>query len=374
MSTAFIVNFLFIVWNQNPEIWPGGSVPFRWYGLLFALGFFIGQIIITKIFKAEGKPEKDVDALTYYMIIATILGARLGHCLFYQPDFYLANPIEILKVWEGGLASHGATVGIIFAMWLYTRKRPDQSWLWILDRIVIVVALGGAFIRFGNLMNSEIIGKPSSLPWAMVFAHQTTESIQIADNEQIEKIAVEKMSGDTLVNELKMQSIRFHITFKKEGTSAPSIQAFVLSALPIAIQRANEDEENVVYYPQSAQIRHGFDSEGRNTLSIKAFGIPRHPSMMYESISTLFIFLVLFFYWKRNVGKLPEGQLFSIFVIILFTLRFFYEFSKENQVDFEAGLPLNMGQILSIPMVAIGIFIFFKSLKKNAEKASNSSS
>lgn len=362
-----IVNLLYIVWNQNPEIWPGGSVPFRWYGLLFALGFFLGQIIITKIFKAEGKPEKDVDALTYYMIIATIVGARLGHCLFYQPDFYLANPIEILKVWEGGLASHGATVGIIFAMWFYARSRPDQSWLWILDRVVIVVALGGAFIRFGNLMNSEIIGKPTDLPWAMVFGHQTVESIQSAENEGIEQISLEKLNGDTTLNGRNLQPIRFHITFKKEAISASSIQAFALSALPIAVQRANEDEENVVYMPQLAQLKHGFDSQGRNTLVVKAFGVPRHPSMMYESISTLFIFFVLFFYWKQNVGKLPEGQLFSIFVMILFTLRFFYEFSKENQVDFEAGLPLNMGQILSIPMVALGIYIFFKSLKKKPE-------
>ena len=159
----------FILWEARPEIWPDGPVPLRWYGLMFAAAFALGQYIISYIFKRDGKSEKDVDSLTYHMIIGTILGARLGHCLFYQPDYYLSHPIEILKVWEGGLASHGATIGIVFAMWLYSRKHPNQSWLWILDRIVIVVALGGAFVRFGNLMNSEIIGKPTDLPWGFKF-------------------------------------------------------------------------------------------------------------------------------------------------------------------------------------------------------------
>ena len=369
MSIALIINLLFILWNQNPEIWPGGSVPFRWYGLLFALGFFLGQIIITKIFKREGKPEKDVDALTYYMIIATIIGARLGHCLFYQPDYYLANPIEIFKVWEGGLASHGATIGIIFAMWLYARTRPDQSWLWILDRIVIVVALGGAFIRFGNLMNSEIIGKPTDLPWSVVFAHQSVDAIQSVGNESIEVVSVDKLPGDTTFGDQKMQPIQLHITFKKDAMPGTSIQAFAFSALPTAVARANEDEKNIEFRPELAQIRTNVDDKGRTILSVRAFGVPRQPSMMYESISNLLLFFLLYFYWKQNIGKLPEGRLFSIFVIVLFSLRFLYEFTKENQVDFEAGLPLNMGQLLSIPMVAFGIFIFARSLKKKEGEA-----
>jgi prolipoprotein diacylglyceryltransferase len=143
-----------IIWDASPDIFSfeipfiGSTLTIRWYGLLFASGFLIGQYIMLKIFKAEGKPEKDIDAMTLYMIVATLVGARLGHCLFYQPDYYLANPIEILKVWEGGLASHGATIGILLGLYLYSRSRPDQSYLWVLDRIVIVVALGGALLTF----------------------------------------------------------------------------------------------------------------------------------------------------------------------------------------------------------------------------------
>ena len=262
-----------ITWNVSPDIF-SFEIPFlkqtltvRWYGLLFALAFLVGQYIILKIFKAEGKPESDVDALTLYMIIATLVGARLGHCLFYQPEYYLKNPVEILKVWEGGLASHGATVGILLGIYLYTRGRVGQSYLWMLDRIVIVVALGGAFIRMGNLFNSEIIGKPTDLPWGFIFV------------------------------------------------------------------KLNEN-------------------------------FSRHPAQLYEAISCVLLFLLLYGLWNKTKEKTPEGRLFGIFVVVLFGLRVVYEFFKENQVDFENGLPLNMGQILSIPMVLIGVWILWRTSKQ----------
>ncbi|GHA72494.1 prolipoprotein diacylglyceryl transferase [Pontibacter akesuensis] len=158
----------YITWNVDPEIFSIGPLSIRWYGLLFALGFVIGQRILTKIYVAEGRTEGDVDVITIYMIIGTVVGARLGHTLFYSPEYYLSNPIEILKIWEGGLASHGATIGILFALWLFSRNQKFD-YLWVLDRIVIVVALGGALIRLGNLMNSEIIGHPTTVPWAFEF-------------------------------------------------------------------------------------------------------------------------------------------------------------------------------------------------------------
>lgn len=263
-----------ITWNVSPDIFSfeipiiERTLTVRWYGLLFALAFLVGQYIILRIFRAEGKPESDVDALTLYMIVATLVGARLGHCLFYQPDYYLKNPIDILKVWEGGLASHGATVGILLGIYLYTRGRAGQSYLWMLDRIVIVVALGGAFIRMGNLFNSEIIGKATEMPWGFIFV------------------------------------------------------------------KLNEN-------------------------------FPRHPAQLYEAISCVLLFLLLYGLWKKTKEKTPEGLLFGIFVVVLFTLRIVYEFFKENQVDFENGLPLNMGQILSIPMVLVGIWILWKTTQKS---------
>lgn len=367
MDITLVPNLLFILWNQTPEIWPGGSVPFRWYGLLFALGFLFGQMIITRIFKAEGKSEKDVDALTFYMISATVIGARLGHCLFYQPDYYLANPIEILKIWEGGLASHGATVGILVAMWLYSRNRPDQSWLWILDRIVIVVALGGAFIRTGNLMNSEILGKPTDLPWGTVFLHQSVESLMRVEQGAIDKIDIDKEHKDTVLHGETLQPIWLHITFKRDAMPGNSTQAYLQSSLPLALVSANRDERNVEFYPELAQAKTRFDASGKSTLTVRVFGVPRHPSMIYEAFSTLLLFVVLYLYWRRNIDRLPEGRIFSIFVVVLFTLRFFYEFLKENQVEFESQLPLNMGQILSIPLVFFGGYLFFKTLKNKTK-------
>jgi prolipoprotein diacylglyceryl transferase len=146
-----------------------GPFSVRWYGLLFAASFVIGFQIMNWIFKIEKKSEKDLNDLVWYMILGTVIGARLGHCLFYNPEYYLSNPLEILKIWQGGLASHGAAVGILTAMYLYSKKKVGQSFLWILDRVVITVALAGSLIRLGNLFNSEIIGIPTDLPWGFVF-------------------------------------------------------------------------------------------------------------------------------------------------------------------------------------------------------------
>jgi prolipoprotein diacylglyceryl transferase len=158
-----------IHWDVNPVIFKFFSIEPRWYGVLFASSFLVGFVIIEQIFKWENRNLKDLDKLTIYMLVSTVLGARLGHCLFYNPSYYLMNPVEILMVWKGGLASHGAAIGILFALWLFVRKYKDYRYLWIVDRIVIVVAMAGVFIRTGNFFNSEIFGIPSSMPWAVVF-------------------------------------------------------------------------------------------------------------------------------------------------------------------------------------------------------------
>jgi phosphatidylglycerol:prolipoprotein diacylglycerol transferase len=159
-----------IFWNVSPEIIKLGPFSLRWYGLLFASAFVFGYIILSKIYQLEKKPQADLEQLSIFVILGTVIGARLGHCLFYDPVFYLSHPIEIIKVWEGGLASHGAAIGILTSIYLISKKQKDKSMLWILDRVVIVVALGGALIRLGNLFNSEIIGKATDLPWAFIFA------------------------------------------------------------------------------------------------------------------------------------------------------------------------------------------------------------
>ena len=255
----------FIEWSVSPEIFHIGSISVRWYGFLFAMAFVAGYFIMTWVFKKEGKPQPDLEQLSVYMIFGTVIGARLGHCLFYNPVYYLSNPVEILKVWEGGLASHGAAIGIITAMYIFSNKKKNYSLLWILDRIVIVVALGGSFIRLGNLFNSEIIGKPADVAWAFIF---------------------------TAVDE-----------------------------------------------------------------------VPRHPTQIYESLAYLIIFLVLWFVYYKGINQNKNGLLFGLFLVLVFTFRFFVEFFKENQSGFEAGMTLNMGQILSIPFVIIGLIFISRAFK-----------
>lgn len=261
----------FIEWSVDPEIFRVGNFAVRWYGLLFALSFVFGYYIIGRMFKNEGIAPKVLDQLTTYMLIATIAGARLGHCLFYEPEYYLSNPLKMLKVWEGGLASHGAAIGILIGLYLFARKNK-KPYMWILDRVVIVVALAGFFIRTGNLMNSEIYGHPASVPWAFIF---------ISDDN-----------------------------------------------------------------------------------------IPRHPTQLYEGLSYLLIFIYLFaYYWKKG-GRVLEGYMFSMFLILVFGARFIIEFFKESQVDFENKLLLNMGQSLSIPFVIVGILLLIRSPRKNRKKES----
>ena len=249
---------------MNPEIFRIGNFAVRWYGLLFASGFFFGYLIFMRFFKKEGLSVELLDKLTIYMAIGTVIGARLGHCLFYEPDYYLKNPVEILKIWRGGLASHGAAVGILVALWLFVRKYK-KPFIWIVDRIVVVVALAGALIRLGNLMNSEIYGIETSLPWGFVFI--------------------------------------------------------------------------------------------RNLETV-----PKHPTQIYEALTYFVIFGLLLAIYIRSDAKPRPGILFSLFLILVFGMRFLIEFIKEDQVDFEAGMALNMGQWLSIPLVllGIGLLIFYR--------------
>jgi len=159
---------LYINWNVSPEIFNIEGISVRWYGLLFALSFYIGYLIMERIFKKENIPLAILEKLAIYMIIATIVGARLGHCLFYDFEYYSQNPIEILYIWHGGLASHGAAIAIILSLVIFSIIYKKSVW-WVLDRIVIVVALAGFFIRMGNLMNSEIYGHFTDMPWGFIF-------------------------------------------------------------------------------------------------------------------------------------------------------------------------------------------------------------
>ncbi|MDG5799990.1 prolipoprotein diacylglyceryl transferase [Marinilabiliaceae bacterium ANBcel2] len=159
----------YITWAPDPEFFSIGPLTVRYYGLFFALGFLIGYYLVDKMFRRENAPVEWVDKLFMYVMIATVVGARLGHVFFYAWDYYSQNLNEILMVWRGGLASHGGALGILIAIWIYSKKVTKRSMLWTLDRLVIPVALVAVFIRMGNLMNSEIIGSETSLSWGFIF-------------------------------------------------------------------------------------------------------------------------------------------------------------------------------------------------------------
>lgn len=165
----------YITWSASPEILHLGPLTLRWYGLLFATGFLLGLYMVRKMFLAEKEPEEWLDKIFIYMVVGGVVGARLGHVFFYDWDYYSQHLSEIPKVWEGGLASHGGAIGIIIALWIFSKYTSKRSILWVLDKVVVPTALAASLIRLGNLMNSEILGKPSDVPWAFVFTHVDAE-------------------------------------------------------------------------------------------------------------------------------------------------------------------------------------------------------
>lgn len=272
----------YIDWDIEPWIKQFDNFEIRYYSLLFGLGFILGYYILNRMFKREGVDQELLDKLTIYVILATIIGARFGHCLFYEPEVYLPKPWKIILPFEGtlgedfkftgyqGLASHGGAIGLLVGLLLYSRKFKVGYW-WILDRIAIVTSLAAVFIRTGNLFNSEIYGVQTDLPWGFKF----------------------------------MREVQYH------GISPNDV-------------------------------------------------VPKHPTQIYEALAYLIIFCVLIYLYNTRYAKLKQGFFTGLMVLLVFVARFFIEFVKEDQEEWESGLVLNMGQWLSIPFILLGIYLIFR--------------
>lgn len=256
-----------LFWDIDPILFNIGPLHIRWYGLLFASGFAVGFAIMKWIYQREGLPTDDLDSLFMYMMAGTLIGARLGHVLFYDPMYYGHHPLEIFEIWKGGLASHGGAIGIFTALYIYSRRHPNQPYGWLLDRMAIPGILGGSFIRIGNFFNSEIIGTPSHLPWAVVFS--------------------------------------------------------------------------------------------------RVDSIPRHPVQLYESIVYAVTFIVLLTVYKRLYPNLRTGLITGLFLVIVFTSRFFLEFIKVRQAAYGLSLPFSTGQWLSLPFIVMGFILIGRIKTKN---------
>lgn len=274
-----MTDLLFVHWHADPILIHLGSFGIRWYSLLFVSGFIIGWYIFKKFFTREGLPaDKLLDPILYTLLLSTIIGSRLGHCCFYQPDYYFGSWsgfLEIFQPWKGGLASHGGAIALLFGMWWYSAhygKKYGFDFIWVMDRLCITVAFAGCLIRLGNLFNSEIYGDVTRLPWGFIF----------------------ERCGETL---------------------------------------------------------------------------PKHPTQLYEALSYLILGLIMMRIYNHRINKVYKGFFFGIFLIGCFGMRFLIEFVKEPQVDFELGMILNMGQLLSIPFVIAGIAILIVSYIKKKPAA-----
>jgi phosphatidylglycerol---prolipoprotein diacylglyceryl transferase len=305
-----------------------------------------------------------VDRLTIYMVLATIIGARLGHVLFYEPEKYLSNPLDILKVWEGGLASHGAAIAILIALWMYSRKTPGQSYLWVVDRIVIVTAMTGAMIRMGNLMNSEIGGKSTGNDSGFVFARDSEELIQ--NLLKVEVLEINAYKPEDRQDELTGNGIvpvNFDLQIPK-GYQEEDLRRVLETDVKYLFTRYNSSLKNLAEDPGTPLDYELLDKGDHFLASIKTFGIAKYPTQIYEAISYLLIFIMLLAIWIRYKERIPDGLLLGLFLVTVFGMRFIWEFLKENQVDFEDDLALNMGQVLSIPLVIGGLALIVYALKK----------
>ena len=273
---------LYISWDPNEMAFDFGFLSFRWYSLCWLIGLILAYIIVKKLYKEAKIKDELFDPLFIYCFLGILIGARLGHCLFYQPDYFLSSIdhiIEMLlpihKVADGswkftgyeGLASHGGTLGLMLALFIYCHRSKLSAWL-VLDFIAIATPVTACFIRLGNLMNSEIIGKVTTVPWAFIF-------------EQI-------------------------------------------------------DDQ------------------------------PRHPGQLYEAIVYFIFFFIGWWFYRHKPEKVGTGFFFGLCLTLIFTARFFIEFTKENQVEFEESLPLDMGQLLSIPFIIIGVVCIVRKKKKKA--------
>ena len=360
----------FTIWNVDPEILSIGPLHVRYYGLMFGIGFFIGYKLFADVVKREKLPMEWVEKLFVYTIVGTIVGARLGHCLFYQPEYYLANPIEILKVWEGGLASHGGAIGVLLAIIFFSRKVSKRSVFWVLDRIVLGVALTAALIRFGNLMNSEIYGHATNTNKGFVYVHDTRLASMLESGElskYVDDFKVKKVEGDSPDNG-KSWPVDIIVNMRKTITDPKQVEAVAKYSVSSVLKYSIKDDgsESNIYVNDDVKpeiLKEG----GTYKAVIPAFAIPKHPTQIYESLTYLLGFILLMFlYYKTDYVKY-QGLLFSIFLLIVFLSRFFIEFVKENQVEFEEGMNLNMGQWLSLPFIVAGIYLFVRSLNKKVD-------
>ena len=354
---------LFISWDVSPNLYEG-FITLRYYSLLFGVSFFLGHYLMKKMLEKENCPEKWLDKILVYTVLATVIGARLGHVFFYDWDYYSQHLTEIPMVWKGGLASHGAAIAIIVAIWLYSKRVTKKSVLWALDKVVVTVAIAACLIRIGNLMNSEIIGHKSESSYAFFFQHEAKQSIAFFFGVDKKSIEIEETLDSIEINGFTYPIADLTIYYNPSDASILNNNYQRFSNYNLN----NFESQEKHYFTLPIDDNYPRLIAENNSIVTQIGVIPRVPTQLIEAVSYLFIFLLLFWgYWKKRWYE-SQGFIFGLFLVLNFGARFFIEFYKENQT-LNGEAILNMGQWLSIPAVFAGLIFIVLSLRKKLQNS-----
>ncbi len=343
---------MYWLWDPDPVAFAITDFGVSWYGLLWALGFLFAQRLVILMYRKEGKPGRDLDALLVYLIVGTVVGARIGHCLFYDPLYYVHNPLSVFKVWEGGLASHGAAAGLLTALYVFSRRKKDQPFLWLVDRVAVAAALVGGLVRIGNFINSEVIGTPTRCSFGVVFVAPIHEAV-LSSDPSIAGVEIRRI--DTLV-ESPPGIVPLSITVStRPSNPSGEWRLGVLQRVRAALLAHPSARLHIQPEGLSAPSLPGQNNATGMTLFVA--GIARHPVQLYEGAVGLVLALVLFLLWRKHQSQLLHGSLFGWYLVAIFASRFVLEYLKESVTPIEAGWPFSIGQLLSIPFVLSGFWL-----------------
>ena len=372
-----------ILWDPNIFLYQGDFISVRWYSVLFISGFVIGRFLVVGAYKREKRYDTTVDLQMLYMVFGILIGSRLGHVIFYEPEILSRGIQEIFFFWKGGLASHGAAIGILSGMALYSfkieinsfkinfidRLRRGYNYLQVMDRMIIAVAIGCALIRMGNFFNSETIGLQTQSSYGVLFVNPSEERIK-SQLPFVKKVSFYETGvfykvGQPLLN----TKIFFDNEEYKEDRIKESNKKTLINLHPEKVY-ANSSIIN----PFKGQVKYTFKRNNSDFyMEYETVGVYRHPAQLYESLIYLIIGIIMFIVLYRYTINLRHGSLLAFFFITAFGGRFFLEYFKENQVKNELlelnnllGISLNLGQLLSIPFVLVGIYMFFYNRKSNS--------
>lgn len=374
----------YIIWNTSPTLFSVGPFVLRWYALLFILGFILCRLVLLRIYKTEGKPTTDVETISKYIFIAVIIGARLGYVVFYEPELIVSKPLEIFLPIEfkptfhfagiDKLSSHGAVLGILFVLWIYSRKgKPGQSYLQVLDRVSILTALVVIFVGLGNFFNAEITGKPTASKLGVVFATPVNQGIEkipccIMRNpggeNPIEYVTAKKTDGQA--PDTTGRSAMILYLFFKAGATEQLVNEFLMGDVKTYLF----DRSDLVYEPGTEPLHYTiFAEKDTYTARVRTSGIARHPVQLYESFTCIILFIFLFRLWNKHKLNTPSGRISGYFLTVFGIMLFGFAYLKENQDPVTDQIALSVGQLMSILLIVIGAVVLVHSYKKVAVKS-----